>query len=325
MVPVGVMLSYPFLPETPRWLVYRGRFEDAEKVVQSLYGPTYDAKQEVQLLQLQVEEQREIHRATSVIDCFRTTNLRRTIIATGGQILGQAQGTSFFYNFVVVFMGQLGFKDPLRSFVIVTVCGLATNVLSLYAFDKIGRRPLMLYGALIMAGMMLGVGGATANGTANMSKALQSGCVAMLILWFGAYCLSWGPGVWIISGEVGTGQLREHTLFLSTMATFAMSLPINFVNPFVQAAIGGRVALIYGSFSVLSMVFVYFFVPETKGRSLEELDEMFQRKLPTRQFRKYVCTGLGAQIRHLENKEPDDQKEGTITEHVEEKPVADSA
>lgn len=51
------------------------------------------------------------------------------------------------------------------------------------------------------------------------------------------------------------------------------------------------------------MVFVYFFLPETKDRSLEELDEMFQHKVPTRQFRKYMCTGLGVQIRNLENKE----------------------
>jgi SP family sugar:H+ symporter-like MFS transporter len=223
-------------------------------------------------------------------------------------------------------MGQLGFEDPLRSFVIVTACGLVTNILSLWAFDKVGRRHIMFYGALVMAAMMLGVGGATANGTENMSRATQSGCVTMLILWFAAYCLSWGPGVWIISGEVGTGQLREHTLFLSTMATFAMSLPINFVNPYVQAAIGGRIALIYGSFSVLSMAFVWFFIPELKGRSLEELDEMFQGKVPTRKFRSYVCTGLGAQIRTLENHETDqDRKEGTITEHVEEKKGPESA
>jgi hypothetical protein len=57
MVPLGIACSYPFLPETPRFLVYRGRFEEAEAAIKDLYGPNYNAVEEVQLLRLQVEEQ----------------------------------------------------------------------------------------------------------------------------------------------------------------------------------------------------------------------------------------------------------------------------
>ncbi|CAI7656241.1 unnamed protein product [Penicillium manginii] len=317
LVPVGIICSYPFLPETPRFLVYRGRFAEAELAIKDLYGPNYNAAEEVQLLQLQVEEQRELHKATSVMDCFKGTNLRRTIIAMGVQILQQAQGVSFINNFIVTFMKQLGFSDPLKYNVIVIACGLVANVISFYTFDKIGRRSNMFWGAFVMAAMMIGVGGTTANGYEVLSPMTQNGCVAMLVLWYVFYGLSWGPGVWILGGEIGTGQLREHTLLLSSLGSFVTSVPINFVNPYVQADIGGRTAIIYGSFSVAAMVFVYFLLPETKDRSLEELDEMFQQKVSTRQFKGYVCTGLGAQITQLENKEDVSEKKTREIEHVE--------
>jgi hypothetical protein len=175
----------------------------------------------------------------------------------------------------------------------------------------------MLLGALLMAAMMLGVGGATANGYSTLSPMAQNGCVAMLILWFVVFGLSWGPGVWIIGGEIGTGQLRERTLLLSSLGSFVTSVPINFVNPYVQAAIGGRTAIIYGSFSVAAIAFIYFCLPETKDRSLEELDEMFQEKVPTRAFQDYECTGLGAQIRQLEERETEDEVKVKQIEHVE--------
>ncbi|KAJ5867798.1 hypothetical protein N7534_002351 [Penicillium rubens] len=317
LVPVGIIIPYPFLPETPRFLVYKGRYEEAEAAVKDLYGPNYNASEEVQLLRLQVEEQRELHHATSIMDCFRGTNRRRTIIAMGVQILQQAQGVSFINNFIVTFMKQLGFADPLQYNVIVLACGIVANLVSLFTFDKLGRRSSMFVGAFFMAAMMIGVGGTTANGYEVLSPVTQNGCIAMLVLWYVFYALSWGPGVWILGGEIGTGQLRERTLLLSSLGSFVTSVPINFVNPYVQAAIGGRTAIIYGSFSVAAMVFVYFFLPETKDRSLEELDEMFQHKVATRKFKDYVCTGLGAQIRQLEDEEDEARSKCRQIEHVE--------
>ncbi|KAH8427001.1 uncharacterized protein LDX57_004722 [Aspergillus melleus] len=85
------------------------------------------------------------------------------------------------------------------------------------------------------------------------------------------------------------------------MGSFLTSVPINFVNPYVQSAIGGRVTFIYGAFSAVSLFFVWLCVPETSRRSLEELDEMFQEKVPTWKFDKYVCSGIGAEIAKLDD------------------------
>ncbi|KAL2843173.1 hypothetical protein BJY01DRAFT_248757 [Aspergillus pseudoustus] len=114
LAPTGIDLSYPFLPEPPRYLFYRGRYNEAEAAVKDLYGSNYNAAEEVQLLRLRVKEQRELHKATSILDCFRGTNRCQTIIAMGVQILQQAQGVSFINNYIVTFMTQLGFADPLK-------------------------------------------------------------------------------------------------------------------------------------------------------------------------------------------------------------------
>ncbi|TQN64666.1 Maltose permease MAL31, partial [Colletotrichum shisoi] len=236
IVPLGYVSFWFFLPESPRFLIYRGRFDEAEVVLRSLSNHPETVPQEIDLLKAQVEEQRRNHAAVTVLDCFRGTNLRRTVIAMS--------------NFIVTFMQQLGFPDALRTNVIVTGCGFAVYIITFLTLDKIGRRR----------------------------------------------SLSWGA---VTAAEVSTGQLRERTLFLASIGSFVTSVPINFTNPYVQRAIGGSVTFIYGGFSVLATLWVLMMVPETKNRSLEELDDMFQAKGSTRQSKTYYCTGLGANIAQI--------------------------
>ena len=65
---------------------------------------------------------------------------------------------------------------------------------------------------------------------------------------------------------------------------------------------GARVGFVYGGCSFLALLWVFFFLPELKGRSLEELDEMFASRVPTRKFKNYVCTGIGADITRLQDR-----------------------
>lgn len=308
-----------FLPESPRYLVYRGRFGEAEDVLRLLSNHPERVPQEVELLKQQVEEQRELHKATSVRDCFKGTNLRRTVIAMSVQILQQAQGVSFIQNFIVTFMQQLGFPDPLRTNMLVTGCSFAVHFITFVTFDKVGRRWSLLWGSVGLASTMLGTGAATATGTAgHYSSTVANASAAMLILWYSIYGFTWGPGCWIVAAEVGTWQLRERTLFLASMGSFVTSVPINFVNPYIQAEIGGSVTFIYGAFAVVAAVWVFFMVPETTRRSLEELDEMFQAKVPTRAFRSYKCVGLGAAITRLEEEGTIDDKAAVESEYCHE-------
>ncbi|KAM0541014.1 hypothetical protein ACHAPJ_013414, partial [Fusarium lateritium] len=256
-----------------------GQFKEAETVLKLLSNHPHTVPQEVELLKAQVEEQREQHAASSIMDCFRGTNLRRTVIAMSVQILQQAQGVSFIQNFIVTFMQQLGFPDALQTNMMITGCSFAVHIVTFLTFDKIGRRHSLSWGAIGMAGCMLGTGAATATGeTGNFSSTVANASAALLVLWYCIYGFTWGPGCWVVAAETGTGQLRERTLFLASMGSFLTSVPINFVNPYVQRELDGSITFIYGGFSIIASVWVLFMIPETKDRSLEELDEMFQAR-----------------------------------------------
>ncbi|KAJ3507851.1 hypothetical protein NM208_g15903 [Fusarium decemcellulare] len=103
------------------------------------------------------------------------------------------------------------------------------------------------------------------------------------------------------------------------MGSFVTSVPINFVNPYVQRSLDGAVTFIYGGFSVVAIIWVLCMVPETKNRSLEELDEMFQANVGTRKFKHYHCTGLGAHITQLEGHGIEKKTENWV-EDPEERP-----
>lgn len=105
------------------------------------------------------------------------------------------------------------------------------------------------------------------------------------------------------AAEVGTTQLRERTIALATTCGFLVSLVITYVNPFVQnepGNLGSKVGMIYGGVSILSLVFVFFVVPEMKKRSLEELDDMFHSGVPAWRSSSFVSSGVGAQITNME-------------------------
>lgn len=113
-----------------------------------------------------------------------------------------------------------------------------------------------------------------------------------------------GSCVWIVTTESPTAQLREKTVSIATTVSFICVILVSYINPFVQESpgnLGSRIGFVYGSFSFLAIFFVYFFVPELKSRSLEELDELFQAAIPAWKFHKYQAHGIGVRITEIQN------------------------
>jgi SP family sugar:H+ symporter-like MFS transporter len=296
-----------YLPESPRYLIKKGRIEEARKSLAFIRrgAATEDEiDEELKLTAQAAEEQVENHKATSYLDCFKGTNGRRLMIATMVQLIEQFAGNGYMSSYAVIFMKQVGITDPLKSNIARTCMGLAGSTLAFFFSDKFGRRPLMIGTALGMwAGLWI-ISGLVGYLPGGVHGSLAQFSLFLLLIWSLFSNLGWGSCVWIVPAEVPTLQLRENTISLATSFSFVGVLAISYVAPFIQGDpgyLGAKIGFIWGAFSLFGAFFVYFCVPELSGRSLEELDELFNEKVSARHFKDYVCTGIGAHLTVVEN------------------------
>lgn len=118
------------------------------------------------------------------------TNLRRTAIATGVQCLQQAQGNSFIMNYSITFLQQIGVGNEYKILVLLIFVNMASSAFAFFFTDKIGRRPLLLGGAVILCICMYAVAGVTGYDDSN-SMALN-GALAALFVWQFVQAICWG-------------------------------------------------------------------------------------------------------------------------------------
>ncbi|VUC27439.1 unnamed protein product [Clonostachys rosea] len=289
--PILFIIGSFFIPESPRWLVGKARLDDALASLQKLRAglPEESLVRERALIATSEEENRAQF-SNSWRECFIGSNLRRTLIATGVQCLKQAQGDSFMSSYSVVFFQALGVQDVYMIMILYLLTMALSTAFGFYAPDKLGRRPILIWTALLMGLCMYTVAGLKGFGIAGTTAATQ-GATAALFIWNFGMSVGWSSCVWIVTAEVPTLQLREKTITIATFTGFCVSILITFVNPFLQdegyAGLGGRIGFLYGSFSFIAIVWTYLIVPETGFRTLEDLDELFQSNVPSSKFKKH--------------------------------------
>ena len=137
-----------------------------------------------------------------------------------------------------------------------------------------------------MAAFLFIMGGiASAPDSSGPAKNMM---VSSLILFGAAYCLSWAPVSYVILGEASSSRVKEKTNLLavciSVLTTFVTSFTLPYLLNAPYAALGGKVGYIYGSFCWAMVVAAYFLIPELKGRSLEEVDQLFASGVALRKF-----------------------------------------
>lgn len=302
IIPILLLIGLMFLPESPRWLLRKGRREQALKSLLFMRhgrATPEDVEVEFALLDAALQEQVETHYATSYLDCFKGTNGRRTLVALGLQSLQQVQGGAFVNTYLVIFLNQIGIHNSLQIQVANFGAQLGGATLAFYFTDKIGRRAMLLTGSFFMCVLLFIVSGLAAAHPNGVAGSTGQGVIAAILLYAVFNCGCWGACMWTCTAEVATNQLRERTISIATITGFCVSLLITYINPYVQnepGNLGPRVGMVYASTSIIAFMFVWYFVPEMKRRSLEELDEMFEARVPAWKSATYVCTGKGARL-----------------------------
>ncbi|CAK7238418.1 hypothetical protein SEUCBS140593_010668 [Sporothrix eucalyptigena] len=297
-----------FAPDSPWWLVRQGRLEDAEKSICRL-SKNLSPEQAKQRLAVIVHtnnlEQQQMLSQTgkmaSYLDCFRGANLVRTEIAcvvfAAQSLVGQVFVGSPTYFFV-----QAGINPSDAYKLGFGASGLAVlgTLFSWVLMTYFGRRPLMIVGFAGMAVLLLSIALLTYHtvdgGTATTTGALwaQSG---LALAWLTVYSSLFGSQSLSMAAEVSATRVRSHTLSLAR-ATYMVWAIIDGVietallNP-TEGNLKGKAGFVWFAFTLLLLVWSLFRVPETKGRTFEELDILFEQKVPLWKFSETEVGVLG--------------------------------
>ncbi|KAF2107566.1 general substrate transporter [Lophiotrema nucula] len=278
-----------FAPESPWWLARQGRFEDAEVSLSKLSSKQVNVKAVLAQLIETDRLEREMEAGSSYRDVFRKVNWRRTEVAIGVYATQVLCGI-YLINYGTYFFNLAGLNteqayDMGIGFLAV---GWVSTILSWFLMQRFGRRPLYNTGLTILMIIMFLIGILDVVPTKG-ALWTQS---ALLLVWNFTFDWSVGPVAYAIFCEVSATRVRSKTIAVATAVQALVGIVMTVAIPYLinpdQANLRGKLGFFFGGLSIPCLVWCYFRVPEMKGRTYEELDIMFERKVPTREFGKYV-------------------------------------
>ncbi|KAK0100515.1 hypothetical protein ONS96_007789 [Cadophora gregata f. sp. sojae] len=281
-----------FAPESPWHLVRVGRLEDAERSLKRLVRKSagIDTKTLLASIVHTNELEQELETGTSYKDCFKGPERRRTEIACmafAGQILS---GSTFAYNSTYFFQ-QVGLSTDTTYKLNVGGTGMAlfgTLVSWFLLMPYLGRRTIYLYGMFSMACTLYVIG--ILNTKTSIAGVGMSQAVLTLV-WTFMFQLSVGQLGWALPAEMGSTRLRQKTIVLARNSYYVISVISNVLQPYfmnpTEWNLRGYTGFIWGSTAFIVFVWGYFRLPETKGRTFEELDILFAEKVSAREFKSH--------------------------------------
>jgi len=285
---VGMLL----LPETPRFLIKQGRMDRAAKSLGTLrrLAPDHPSIQD-ELAEIKANHDYEMSLGkASYLDCFRAGMRKRQLTGMALQALQQLTGINFIFYYGTQYFKNSGIHNSFTISMITSAVNVASTIPGLYFIDKWGRRPLLLWGAVGMAvsQFLVAILGTTTtsqdaqgNIIVHNVQAQQAG-VAFVCIFIFFFAATWGPLGWVVTGEIFPLKFRAKGLSMTTATNWLLNWAIAYSTPYLvnygpgYANLQSKIFFIWFGCCFLCIAFVYFFIYETKGLTLEEIDTMYQ-------------------------------------------------
>ncbi len=330
---IGLM----FVPQSPRWQIMTGRVDEARVTMNQLYGE-HEADKQIQEVVTSLEKDRDKDKA-SVRELFQPALRLVLTIGVALAILQQITGINavFFYAPMIFEQSGIGTDASFMQAILVGLTNLVFTILAIMFIDRLGRKPLLIFGMTGIALMMfllaygfhsasyqltpesihsldetidrvalaenmggvtyandllfkqalaetIGYEAAIEHESAIITAAIDMNPTLILlgILGFVAsFAISIGPVMWVMFSELFPLRVRGIAISFTGFINSGVSFLVQLVFPWELATIGNSMTfLIYGLFAVAGLIFVWRIVPETKNKSLEELEELLVRKRP---------------------------------------------
>lgn len=222
---IGLLL-FPFMPESPWWLINKGKNEGAAKCLKSLGYDRVEIEKRIAVISQTLEEVRKETEGASFLECFRKSNLRRTIIGVAPMSINALCGV-FFVAAYATYYQQLAGYSPQESFklgIVQQVLSALGNITSWFLIDRVGRRDLALVGMVLLTIILCVTGGLA---TINAEGPIK-GTVGLMLVYCYVYNVTVGATAYALLTEVATSRLRAKTASMALAlqnAVFVSSFP----------------------------------------------------------------------------------------------------
>ena len=266
-----------FVPHSPRWLAIKGREEQSIAVLQTITGDKQKAQLEYEAIRRSLQHTQQQRFSAIFVKGMGAVLTIGILLSVFQQITGI---NAILYYGAEIFSNALGYgpQDALKQQLWLGTVNLVFTFVAIYKVDSWGRKPLFLMGTF---GMFLGL---SVLGVTIYTQ--QMGIISLLaiLLFIGSFAMSMGPVVWVMLAEIFPNRVRSAAMSIAVAAQWlfnaivANSFPLVNSSGLNQQSFNGALPYaIFAFFCVVAMVFVWKFVPETKGKSLEEMERLWQK------------------------------------------------